>query len=209
MENEKKVANKLTDKMRKRIMLAGVILLSVCVLVVGVSYLVLRSYVNRMDEDRIYAGIYIGAVNVSEMTVQEAEQALNERIEELGQEQLELVVGSQSVYVPFHEFGVYIKEQSDLIQQAVDYAKEGSVWTRYWRIQEIGRETMVIDVAFGMDEEGLSELIEERTTPLETQPDNATITRENGEFLISDEVIGKVVNLEESVQVVTSYIQEQ
>lgn len=200
---------KTTQKRKQKLLIAaGIIVFSILV-VVGVVYFVFKSKVTGTAQNEIYQNIYIESVNVSGMKKAEAEQAVEKKTREYQQQNITFQVEEGVVQVPLGELGFAIKDAEQLVEKALDYGKNGSVWSRYFQVRKLDKEKKLFDVKYQIDAEKTKKVLEEKEQPLEKAAANASITRENGAFVITDEVEGKKIDAEASIKIIEEYLNKK
>jgi len=191
---------------QKRAILIGAGVLGVALIAFLVVYFVMRSAVNKVAADIIWDNIYIESVDVSGMNAEQANKALEELVAEYKAQKIKLVAEETEVEVTLEELGFRMKDVDKLVEKAVSYGKKGNIWTRYQQVKDLGRQenksvtNMLIDASYGIDTEAVSKVISEKFAKLEGAAVNATIKRENGQFVIKDGKSGIKVDLEKSIQ---------
>lgn len=196
-------------KQRKQMIEKG-IFVSACVLIAfGVVWFILRGYVNKVDKDVIYDNVYVESVNASGMKKAEVKKALAEKEAEYQARNMVFHVEDKNVTLTLGELGFSIGEIDKCVAEAVSYGKEGNVWSRYRKVRKLKKEKQVVPVSYKIDEEKVKAVLAEKAQPLENEAENASIRRENGEFIITDEVAGKTVDAEASVKAIEQYLNKK
>lgn len=201
-------SRKLTKKQRRQRELALKIGASV-VTVFLAAYVFLWFSVNKGDKECIYENVYIGEVNVSGMNVEQAEAALLEQVTEYGTYVGTFRVGEAEAEVTLQELGFTMEDLKKVVDSAMNYGKEGSVWKRFLQLHKLKEEPKVFDEKFCVDEQMTETFIEESVQPLELRAQDATIRSTSDGFEITDEVAGTTVNMEESIEKLHTYLNEE
>ncbi len=183
---------------------AGLILIAL----LGV-YIHLRNYVNRVDENVICGNVWIGTVDVSGMTAKEAGAALEEHRESDGAVTVTLEADDGSAQALLSELGLSAEDVDELIQEAVDYGKTGSVFSRYRTQKNLEEEPYVIREKFSLDQELTEAVLNERAVPLVQGAVDASIQKTAASFEITAEQEGKAVDVEATIEAVTDYLNDQ
>lgn len=192
-------------KRRRTVYLCSVYLMFALV-VFGLIYMALYKYVHKVDEKRICDNIYIGPVKVSGMDAGEAKSAMEQKAEEWKNLKLTMGVGDQTAEATLGELGFSMKEVDKLVKEAVSYGKEGSLLERFKAIRRLKKEKKQIILAFSLDKEAASSVIDERTTPLEKRAVNAAITHDSSGFQITEESAGQSVDIENAIQKIEKHL---
>ena len=187
---------------------AGIIAFSILV-VLGIVYFVFRSRVKSTADNEIYNNVYIETVNVSGMKKSDAKKAVEAKIKKYQEQSISLRIEEENVQVTLGELGFTIKDVDKLVEKALAYGKGGSIWSRYFEVKKLDKEKKVISAAYQIDSEKAKAVFEAKAQPLEKAATNATITRENGAFVITDEVQGKTIDAEASVKAIETYLNKK
>ena len=156
---------KAKKRLRRKLIFAGLIAVFVLLIVLCV-YLGLRSYVNRIPEDQILDNVFIGTVEVSGMSREEAKTAVESHYQEhLGYTAV-LRVQDESAEATMEELGLKAVDLDGLVEEALAYGRSGSVWSRFKKIRGLKKEKAVIEENFSLNEETAKAVLNERVAPL-------------------------------------------
>lgn len=160
----------------------------------------------REENDAILCGISIGEVDLSGMTVDEAEQAVNQFVEGLKGKNVTLGAANGCyVAVTAGELGLKW-ENADVLAEAASVGKKGNFIKRYMAIQDLKKGGKVYDLELSLDENAVKAVLEEQCTEYDIPAKNATMTRVDGAFQIEEGQTGEAVNVEESLLKITDYL---
>lgn len=194
---------------QRRMILIGGSVLAVVLIAFLASYLFLRNAVNKVAKDTIWDHVYIETVDVSGLTAEEAKALLIEKEAEYQASVLTVQAEEASAEITLADLGFQIEDVDKLVEKAVSYGKKGSVWSRYAKLKALEKENKVFQADFAIDAEVVATTIAEKIPHLENEAKNASITRENGQFVITDEVSGVAINLEESTKTIETYLNKE
>lgn len=200
----KRAARKAIRQKRRIMILSGAVLGIALIVFLG-YYLTLRSAVNKIPEDIICDNVFIGEIDVSGMNAKEAKAAVEKKVAEYQTITVTLVAEEAKVDVTLSDLGFDVKDADKLVKKAVSYGKEGSIWSRYSDIKELEENKKVIKETYAVDAEAVEKVITEKVPELENAAKDATITRSNGAFVITDEVKGVMIDAAESVKAIETY----
>ena len=147
------------------------------------------------NEDTICNGVFIDTVDVSGMTVKEAQEALNNHINRLRNTSFAILVGDKSIIITMGDLN-YKYEANNHIKSAIGLGKSGNLIRRYKDNKDIEHGKKVYPLTYTYDETKLRKIIEEEAKKLEIQPVNASFTRENGVFKYTDHKLGSRMDIE-------------
>ena len=118
----------------------------------------------REESDTILGGVYVGDVDLSGMTVEEATQAVSQFVESLKSKNVTLgVAGERYVAVTAGELGLKW-ENTDVLSEAASVGKKGNFIKRYMAIQDLKRGNKVYDLELSLDENAVKTILEEQCT---------------------------------------------
>lgn len=182
--------------------LAGVVF-AACVMFVSAGCL--YSWASQDEEQTIAEGVRIGDIDVSGMTVEEARGAVEAYVQELSGSSVTLMVGENAVEVPVRELGLHI-QMEDVYEEAQGLCKRGNIVKRYKDTKRLEKEGMQYPLGFAFDEGAVRQVIEEKCTVFDQSAQNAGLKRTGGGFQITEGVVGRKLDVEQSVQTVMNYL---
>ncbi len=193
---------------RKRMFILGAGAVALLLIVIFSVYFVMRGAVNKVAKDEIWNHIYIENIDVSGMTADEAKVALEQDIEEYKAQTLTLQAEGEKATVTLGDLGFYAKDLDKLVKDATLVGKEGSVWSRYRTLKDLEKEPVRFDLVYTIDEETAKTVITEKIPHLPNEAKDATITRKDGAFVITDGQKGKKIDLDASAKTLADYFQK-
>lgn len=209
MKKKRKPMSKRKRARQRSLMIKGALVLGL-ILVIGLAgYLALRSSVNKVAKDTICDNIYIEDVDVSGMKAKEAKAALEAKVAEYRTMAVTLTAEEANAEVLLSDLGFEVKNIDKLVEKAVSYGKEGSVWSRYSQMKDLEDQKKVFHAAYKVDAEAVATTIATKIPHLENEAKDATITRQNGAFVITDEVKGVAIDAAESAKMIETYFNEE
>ena len=203
---KKKKSKRMTRRRRYRIISQYILLLLCALLALGITYMVLRRYVNKTPENKICNHVFIGTTDVSGLTAKETQKKLKEQYEKDLKLEITFKVNKKSEKLTLEELGFKEADFEKLAKEAVEYGKEGSVWTRYRKIKRLEKENYVIKPKYKIDEKVTKELLDEKVDPLVKGAKDATIKRSGDGFKISEAKEGKAIDTEACIVAVEEHL---
>lgn len=156
--------------------------------------------------ETILDGIYMGSIDLSGMTAEEARASVSEFVEELKLKNIMFgAVGDHYVAVTAGDLGLQWENEQD-IEAAVSLGKKGNIVKRYKTIQDLKHGNKVFDLQLSLDRDLLRVVLEEQCTEYDVPAVNATMERVDGQFVITGGQTGQQVNIEESLNKTCDYI---
>lgn len=156
--------------------------------------------------DTALEGVFIENVSVGGMTEEEITQAVNAKMEELKACTIRLIAGNQSVETTAGDLGLTFTN-TDVVRQALYAGQRGNVLDRFLvqrYLQETGPE--VLELSFSVDADAVRSVVENQAGAMNTQAVDASLTLENGTFVVHEGQNGYVINTDASVEKIVSYM---
>lgn len=167
------------------------------------------SEVQAKEEDTTYKnGIYIGKIDASGKTKAEIETELDEYLEDLNEKVLEFKVLENKVEVPVEELKLSISNK-EVLDEALEHGVTGNIIKRYKALKDLERNPVYYDIALTPDEEALKTVIEEKCVPFNEEAVDAKVKKNGDKFEIEEGKSGLVVDVEESVKVISEFFQKE
>ncbi len=162
-----------------------------------------------IDERTIPVGIYAGDIDIGGMTPAEAEQAVNTYMSQLAQSPVTLSAsGEQIVETTAGELGIRWANP-EILEQAADVGRKGNIVRRFKQIADLARSSMVYEIVFDFDRGLIEQVITEHSALVDVPAQNATMYRENGEFVFVDGQTGTGIDIAASVDLVYEKLTEE
>lgn len=190
--------------MKKKKYLAAVLAFACVCLVFGGIYV---KVIASSEKDKICNGVFINSVDVGGMTGKEAKAAVDKYVNNLKEKKLTIQVGKKKITSKLGDLGFDALE-NDYITQALNVGKTGNLIKRYKELKDVEHNQLVYKLQFTLDDLKLNQLVNEKCSQYNITPVNATITRKNGEFIVTDDKIGRKVEVDETTQKIKSAVLE-
>ncbi len=142
--------------------------------------------------------IYIDSVDVGGMTYNEAQAAIADYVDEMGESEVTLKTERGSVAPTASELGL-AAEPDETIEAALEYGKSGNLVTRYKINEGLKKESVEMALVISADEDSIRDYLNENVDELNQNPVDWGLIRENGEFTITEGEPGIVVDVDSSV----------
>lgn len=157
--------------------------------------------------DTINKGVYIGDVDVSGMTAEEAKTAVGEKVKSMGGKSLKLKVNDTEVTATAGELGMKWKN-TDVVEDAIGLGKSGNIVKRYMDNKDLEHETKTYELDFTADSSAVKSYVENHCSQLNREAVEGSLTRENGAFVIVPGVVGLRVDVNKSADAIEKYMNE-
>jgi vancomycin resistance protein YoaR len=153
----------------------------------------------KNEDNTINSGVYIAGMDVSGMTAEEATEAVESYMDELGKKSITLMIDTNAVKVAASDLGLEWTNK-EVIEEAVNLGKTGNIIQRYKALKDLENESKEYDVDITFDEAAIKEVINSKCLAFDVDPKDASIKRENGKFVITSGQTGIGVNVDSSIQ---------
>ena len=154
--------------------------------------------------DVIPDNVYIGEVAVGGMTSAEAKEAVEDYVKENKDGDVVLTAGENSVTVKTSDLGL-TWGNTQVVDEAVGIGKSGNLIKRYKDKKDLENQNKVYDIVYTVDTQKVTEVLNEQALKLDQKAVNASLTRENGDFVYTDGKQGISVNVDDSVKEIREY----
>lgn len=185
---------------RRRNILSAIFLLSISLLLGNAVYASAEE-----KDNTICKGVFIDEVDVSSMTKTEAEAAVEDFVNGLRSKGIAIMVNDNVIYTTLGDMG-YTYDATDSIDQALSLGKSGNLIKRYKDLKDIEQGSVTYPLTFSFDESKIRDLVTVDLSAYNVAPVNATVTRDNGQFVYTDHVVGSKVNIDKTTQVIADAI---
>lgn len=187
---------------------AGVFVLSALLLSISFWFAGKTENVSAEEKDStIVKGVFIDEVDVSGMTREQAESAVDEFVGGLKSKGVAIMVGDNVVYTTLGDLG-YMLDNKDALDQALDLGKSGNLIKRYKDMKDIEQGNVVFPLSFIYDKTKIKDIVSVDVSAYDIKPTNATVTKKNGEFVYTDHVVGSKVNVDKTVDRISDAIDQ-
>jgi len=184
---------------RTKIVFSAVFLLLISLLYMG------KPAIAATNDEKIYKGVFIDKVDVSGMTKEQAETAVNNFINELCSKKVSVSIGKYIVNKTLGEMG-YTADLEENINQALNLGKTGNLVKRYKDIKDIEQGSVTIPLKFTYDEEKIKAIVSKDVSAFNIKPINASVAMKNGKLVYTDDVAGSKVSVDETTKLIGAAI---
>lgn len=168
---------------------------------------------NRVEDDKILSGIYIGPVDVGDLTHEEAKAEIEKYVDALKTKTALLSIASikdeqDSTFATLEEFGLEWTNE-DVLKEALALGKSGNLIKRYKAKKDIENETVLFELEFKVEKDKIVQILEDRAIPFEIEMVNATLIKNDNGFSATDEKIGKSIDVETTAEKINYFLKEE
>ncbi len=177
-------------------------LVTVCAL--GLLLTPTRAYAR--EDGAIAKGVFIGPVDVSGMSTDEAEEAVSDYVDELSGKTLTLHVDDgEEMEFCADDIDLYWSN-TGIVGDAYALGHQGNLVERYKALKDLEHNKHTFDISFGYDDEAVDALIEKCGDSFDQEKKDYTLTKTDAGFQISDGQSGYVVDREQSARAVKDFL---
>jgi len=173
--------------------------------VILVATLILTTMFSGQDDSVICEGVSVSGIDVSGMTPEEAMETISEHIATMQNKNISIKIDDQVVTTTLGELG-YSCNVEESVTQAMSLGKTGNFLNRYREQSDIEQNGAMVDLAAVLDEAVLRKFVETNCTQYDVEPENAGLSRENGQFVITEHKSGRKVSIEDTMNLIKSYV---
>lgn len=187
--------------MRKRILkdmiVTAVTLAWICVVC---GFTSVTSYA-KSESDKIAEGVYAGKIDLSGMTQQEAQTAIEDYMEGIQSVKLTATTNKKKNSVKLKTLGLSW-ENPEIVEEAMSLAKGGNLIARFKAEKDLIKDNQTYQIRLELDEEKVNSFIKKKLEKHNQDPVEPTITRKDDKFTITDEEDGIEVDAEKTKQAI-------
>lgn len=157
-------------------------------------------------ENKIEPGVYVNDMDMSGMTTAQAKEKVEEYVNSFGDTQITLnAVEGGTVITTASELG--LKWGNDtILDEAANLGRDGDILRCYKELADLEYKNKVYKVSFDFDKEKIRSLIEENAQEYNQEAVNATLTKTESGFEITEGQSGVVVDTAASADAVYNYL---
>lgn len=144
-------------------------------------------------------GIYVGDQDLGGMTKEEAAKAVEEYVNSMAGQKITLNVDGSLVDTTAEALGFHWSN-TDVVEKTAGVYEGGNLIRRYMNLVDLEKEPVILELETSMDQGKVAAFVENECSSLTAEAQDATITRENGEFVVTPSVVGKKVDIDATRQ---------
>lgn len=157
-------------------------------------------------EDKFESGIYVDDMSLSGMTMQEAEEQIKAYVDSFGEAEITMnAVEGGTIVTTASELGLKWGNES-ILKEAADFGRDGDILRCYKELKDLEYQNKIYHVKFDFDKNKIKTLIEENAVQYDREAVNATLTKTEEGFDITEGQSGIMVDTSASVDTVYDYL---
>ena len=128
-------------------------------------------------------GIYAGELDLAGVPAEEAKETVSQYVEEKLDQEVVLVIDGNEAKAGAGELGLSWGNQEEFEEALKEAVPSGNLIRRYMKTKDLEVAPVELPIEVAADAEKVSAFVNEKCGGIITQAANASITRENGEFV--------------------------
>ncbi len=167
-----------------------------------------KAYASDSDARKIANGVYIGAVDVSGMSVTDAETAVSAYVDEISSQQISALVGDgEEMGFTANDIGLYWSNTS-IVEDAYALGHQGNIIQRYKALKDLEKNNYVFDIEYGYEKELIEGIVADCAKTYDQETINYNLTKTESGFVVSDGQTGYLVDQPASVANIENFIED-
>ncbi len=165
--------------------------------------------VQAKEDGKIKTGIYADSVDLSGMTKTEADEAIQDYVEKLGEVEITLLAAdNQEVVTTAKQMGI-AWSNPEIVEEALNLGIHGNVIERYKALKDLEHENYVFKIELQYDIEAIDSLLTEQCAIYDREAINYGLQREGDTFVVLEGQHGFALDVEASIDIVNAYLEEK
>lgn len=192
-------------KKRKGKFLAAV-LLALLAVVCGLGITV--SALNGAEPGTICDGVFVDGIALGGMTEEDAENTLDAYIAGLKDTKVILTVDGKKEETSLKVLGLEVDSHA-FVQEAAAVGKSGNLIRRYKQLKDVAANPMNFEITYSMRTDSIEAYVESLAEKYDVMAVDATLSRSGGQFVVTDHVVGRKVNVSKNVKQIREMVLDQ
>ncbi|MCD7725357.1 MAG: VanW family protein [Clostridiales bacterium] len=160
------------------------------------------------QEAVIESGIYVNDINLSGMTAEEAKDRIEDYVASFGDTEITLyALEGAAIVTTAADLGLSWGNE-EILDEAAGFGRDGDILQCYKELKDLEYKNKVYRVSFDFDQSKIEALIEENAGQYNQEAVNATLTKTDAGFEITEGQAGIVIDTQASVAAVYEYLTE-
>ena len=160
--------------------------------------------IERDLSGNILDGVYVDDINLSGKTYDEAVELINDKVKEMAGAHITLnSIGGNSVNVTAEQLGMKW-DDTNMVADALYLGRSGNIVERYKQRKDLEHEKVVFPLNLEFDRNTVTSIVTEQGDKYNVEAKNATLSKENGTFVIEEGTTGEKIDVNASVSRIMS-----
>ena len=160
------------------------------------------------EDSLIPEGVFINETPVGGMTIREAREQLKTLEEQIRGAVFTVTQGENTLVIPFEEVGLAFEDTTDILFEAAKIGQRGTLLERYKALKDLQNDKIVCTWGYEFSLEQLEEKVAAFADVVYVETLDATITRVDGAFVITDEQTGLEMDTEATLKLVREAVKD-
>lgn len=165
-------------------------------------------YAETEETPVIETGVCAGEVDLGGLTKEEAKEKLDAYYQQLAESAFTVTADGRPVETTLARLG-FSWDSESVAEEAVRQGKGGSILSRYIERKDLENGEVNLTVPYTLDTKAVAAFVGVQVAALDTPPQDATIAREDGAFVVTSEINGLQTNKVETVKAVEDAVAQQ
>ena len=149
--------------------------------------------------DTIKNGVFAGEISLAGMTEAQAAAAVQEYVESLRDVEITLLISEgNQVTVTAGELGI-AWSNPELVSEAARLGTQGNVIERYKMLKDLEHENKIYPIELEFDLQAINDILINECVQFDTEAEDFSLVREDGEFRVIEGQIGYTLDVETSI----------
>lgn len=158
------------------------------------------------ENDTILQGIYVGNVDISGMTAQEARDAVEQFVDSEKSFLMTLDIGDTQISATTGDVGLYWGN-TGVIDQAMSLGKQGNAVQRFKVKKQLEKGRYSFDLQYAIADAAAKSFLENRCVPeCDKKPKEPTLEMSGSSLQVTDGQNGCTLKVDESVEAIRNYL---
>ena len=153
----------------------------------------------------IQDGVYIGGIDVSGMTAEEATTAVDTYVAGLQEQWITLVGPKNTLRYQLKDLGLSVDTEA-AVQEAIALGNSGSIIKRFMDLEDLEKEDYVVDMGLGIDKQLTANKIYGKRSKIDIKAIDNSLKKEKGKFVYVPGQEGNEVDIVTAVNELNEYI---
>lgn len=141
------------------------------------------------------AGVYADGQDIGGLSTEDAKAKIEEYISGMSSQRVILQVAGEEAETTASDLGMAWENEAE-VEDRLKALQSGNLMTRFVREKRLSKKPVDVGLSLCLDEGRVSAFAEEKCTPFLRQAVDASITRENGAFVVTPSQDGLAVDVE-------------
>ena len=139
-------------------------------------------------------GLSVGGQSIGGLDTEEARQKIEDYAADISAQTVILDVDGTLLETTVEGLG-FTWNNPDVVEESIEEYETGNIVQRYMKQKDLSRDPVNIPLDMAADKEEVVSLVENWCAPLIREAQDASITRENGQFVVTPSQTGKAIDL--------------